>query len=399
MAFSDDSVLARLSSLNESHDSIATAAQWIMFHRRHADRTAQIWLQRLRESSSTKRLSLVYLANEVTQQSKARNRPDFVLAFAPVIAEALAIAYKGAPADIQGKLRRVVEVWADRNIFEPPIQAAIESRLQDADRSKGTPKSGGFGTAAHTIHPDLSTLIHLQQNVARHNLPVKAAVGTANQDWDKVQDPSVPIPSAPVYAARLNGLLRSLAAAEGAVADSVKARSELLRELQRLVENASQGLAEDTQTLSVLSKRKAETEDKRREVEHAIMRTLPGQEAAGDIKDGASNSPAPEPERPEVEELTPPPDNMVSRNETDVPRSPPPQETTLPARVPEPEQHAASGIEMLSNLASQYQSLPVSTNGSNKRRRVNSDEFPDLGADDGIDADVAEMLRRDGDAG
>lgn len=33
MAFSDDAVLARLSSLNESHDSIATASQWIMFHR------------------------------------------------------------------------------------------------------------------------------------------------------------------------------------------------------------------------------------------------------------------------------------------------------------------------------------------------------------------------------
>lgn len=33
MAYNDDAVLARLSSLNESHDSIATAAQWIMFHR------------------------------------------------------------------------------------------------------------------------------------------------------------------------------------------------------------------------------------------------------------------------------------------------------------------------------------------------------------------------------
>ena len=38
--------------------------------------------------------------------------------------------------------------------------------------------------------------------------------------------------------------------------------------------------------------------------------------------------------------------------------------------------------------------------GSNKRRRVDStsssrgaDDFPDLGADDGIDADVAEMLK------
>jgi regulator of Ty1 transposition protein 103 len=33
MAYNDDAVLAKLSALNESHDSIATAAQWIMFHR------------------------------------------------------------------------------------------------------------------------------------------------------------------------------------------------------------------------------------------------------------------------------------------------------------------------------------------------------------------------------
>lgn len=33
MAYTDDGVLNRLSALNESHDSIATAAQWIMFHR------------------------------------------------------------------------------------------------------------------------------------------------------------------------------------------------------------------------------------------------------------------------------------------------------------------------------------------------------------------------------
>lgn len=31
--------------------------------RRHADRTVQLWMQRLKDSSSTKRLSLVYLAN------------------------------------------------------------------------------------------------------------------------------------------------------------------------------------------------------------------------------------------------------------------------------------------------------------------------------------------------
>jgi regulator of Ty1 transposition protein 103 len=33
MAYTDDAVLSKLSALNESHDSIATTAQWIMFHR------------------------------------------------------------------------------------------------------------------------------------------------------------------------------------------------------------------------------------------------------------------------------------------------------------------------------------------------------------------------------
>lgn len=50
-------------------------------------------------------------------------------AFSPIVAEASSLAYKGAPADIQAKLRRVIEVWKDRSIFEAPIQKAIESRL------------------------------------------------------------------------------------------------------------------------------------------------------------------------------------------------------------------------------------------------------------------------------
>lgn len=52
------------------------------------------------------------------------------MAFSPVLAEATATAYKGATSDIQNKLRRVVQVWRERNIFEQPIQDAIEARIQ-----------------------------------------------------------------------------------------------------------------------------------------------------------------------------------------------------------------------------------------------------------------------------
>ena len=67
---------------------------------------------------------------EVAQQSKARRKDDFLIAFSPVIAEATATAYKGATNEVQQKLRRVVEVWRQRQIFEIPIQDAIEARIE-----------------------------------------------------------------------------------------------------------------------------------------------------------------------------------------------------------------------------------------------------------------------------
>ena len=46
-----------------------------------------------------------------------------------IIAEATAAAYKGAMGDLQNKLKRTVEVWKQRQIFEAPIQEAIEARI------------------------------------------------------------------------------------------------------------------------------------------------------------------------------------------------------------------------------------------------------------------------------
>lgn len=66
---------------------------------------------------------------EVAQQSKNRRKDDFLIAFSPIIAEATATAYRGATAEVQLKLRRVVEVWRSRQIFELPIQEAIEARI------------------------------------------------------------------------------------------------------------------------------------------------------------------------------------------------------------------------------------------------------------------------------
>lgn len=98
-------------------------------YRRFATQTAQLWLQRLKDSGASKRLNLIYLANEVVQQSKVRRKEDFLVAFSPIIAEATAVAYRGATSEVQSKLRRVVEVWRQRQIFDQSVLEAIEAQL------------------------------------------------------------------------------------------------------------------------------------------------------------------------------------------------------------------------------------------------------------------------------
>lgn len=66
---------------------------------------------------------------EVTQQSKARHKDDFLNAFSPFIADAASVAYKGAPVDVQGKLRRVVDVWRERSIFNKEVLQDLDNRL------------------------------------------------------------------------------------------------------------------------------------------------------------------------------------------------------------------------------------------------------------------------------
>lgn len=41
----------------------STSRAFLITSRRHADRTGQLWLQRLKDSGSNKRLNLIYLAN------------------------------------------------------------------------------------------------------------------------------------------------------------------------------------------------------------------------------------------------------------------------------------------------------------------------------------------------
>ncbi|ETI28082.1 hypothetical protein G647_00531 [Cladophialophora carrionii CBS 160.54] len=290
MSFSDEALKAKLSTLNETQDSIVSVSQWIMFHKRHADRIANYWLTRLRDAPPPKRLNFIYLVNDIVQNARARKRSEFPDAFSPLMAEAIQTAYRSSPPEIQAKIRRVVEVWRTRNVFEVPILDAIEARMDEIDKSKG---GGGkkktlmgqslFGSSSSTgggLPKELETLAPLQIEVTKQTIAARPAIDAAQNEYMKLNEPGAVLPSPPVHAARLSSLIKSLAAAESSVSASIKARKALIADLERILEINKSALAKDDETYLTLDSRKASTEAKKREVEDAIIRGLTSAEAS-----------------------------------------------------------------------------------------------------------------------
>ncbi|KAG8531383.1 uncharacterized protein KY384_003012 [Bacidia gigantensis] len=419
MAYTDEAVSAKLSALNETQDAIVTVAQWVMFHKRNAPRTAEIWLQRLRDTASNKRLTLIYLANEIAQQSKTRKKPEFLTAFSTVIVEGITIAYRSASSEIQKKLQYVVDVWRQRNIFEPPIQEAVDTKLAELDKNRTSKKALGgslFSSNSPSAPPEIQPLITLQINLSKATTTASTAAPTAKAEYAKLTDPSKPLPTPPVHAARLSALLKSLSSAESAVSESLKARHALISSLETLLASNKAAIVEEEAQQAELSARKDEIDRKKKEVEDGIMRGLSSADnspTAGGSPEGqrsnGNGAGSPEPDRPDIEELTPPPEGPPDIVQALVGQ---PAPTPSPGRnenftptpaplTPQPQQYQPVpqvGADLLSSLnVPGVRGYSGSPPGGAKRRKVD-DESAVFGGEDvmaGLDDDVAELLRQE----
>lgn len=427
MSYSDDAVQAKLSALNETQEAIVTVAQWIMFHRRYADRTAHLWMNRVKDSPPNKRLSLIYLANEVVQQSKARRRVEFVAAFSPIMAEGTSAAYKGAPYEIQQKIRRVIEVWRQRQIFDTSVQDQVEKSLDELDKNRGPGKKAGLGGSlfgGSSTPRELQPLASLQTALTKTDTTRKPAVTTADDEYAKITDPATPTPTPPVHAARLSQVLKNLATAEGAVAETLKARRELIGELEKMLTSHKAVLADEEKKHEELGVRRQSIENKKREVEDSIMRGLTEQPQQPQQQQ-QQDQPAPpfedprlayipqqtaayqtdsddlEPQRPDVESLTPPPVESITPVGSPNAAASAFAATVVPDVAVHDFAHAHATIlpqtrerddaGATNGYGAEYGSAP-------KKRRLGEGDNQEFGGSDqfeGIDDDVAAMLGKE----
>lgn len=265
----------------------------------------------------------------------------------------------------------------------------------ELDKARGTTRSGFAGSpfTSSSAPAEFAPLISFYSKVTKLSSSLKGTVSNADSEYHKHTDASAAPPSAPVFAARLNGLLKTLANAENAVEESVKARQSLISGLEKMLDDNRAALASEEKSAAELSMRKSEIEEKKQQVEVAIMRALGPADNEGSDSAGGAADPDTEPHAPEMEALTPPAGDDGAFE--------PWNDTLAVAEVDKPNEKGLeeSGPDEHADSGPGYHSVEVSTNGSKKRRRVDDPEdFPDLGGDDDIDNDVAEMLK-EGDGG
>ncbi|XP_073977794.1 regulation of nuclear pre-mRNA domain-containing protein 1B isoform X1 [Rhodnius prolixus] len=120
MAFEIDEVdiQKKLEDLNESQQSIQTLSLWLIHHRKHYQLIVKTWSKEVAKGNEVQRLTLMYLANDVIQNSK-RKGPEYTKEFIPVLKRAFRlIANSTISEKTRQKIERMLQIWDERMVYD-----------------------------------------------------------------------------------------------------------------------------------------------------------------------------------------------------------------------------------------------------------------------------------------
>ncbi|KAH1068017.1 hypothetical protein GYH30_005842 [Glycine max] len=233
----------KLLKLNNSQQSIESLSHWCISHRKRAKEIVETWDKLFNASQKEQRVSFLYLANDILQNSR-RKGSEFVNEFWKVLPAALRHVYESGDEDGRKAVTRLVDIWEERKVFGSRGQG-----LKDDVMGKNPLPSASNGKSSNSI-----------KIVKRdaHSVRIKLAVGGLPE---KILTAFQPI---------LDQHLNEEA--------SLNNCSAAVREVGKVVENVENTLAQGNQLGSTLVNDLQEQEEKLKQ----YMEQLENAEAARD---------------------------------------------------------------------------------------------------------------------
>ncbi|XP_068094565.1 regulation of nuclear pre-mRNA domain-containing protein 1A [Hyperolius riggenbachi] len=137
-AFSEAALERKLSELSTSQQSVQTLSLWLIHHRKHSSLIVAVWQRELRRAKPGRKLTFLYLANDVIQNSK-RKGPEFTNDFAPVIADAFKHVASETDESCMKHMARVLSIWEERAVYENDILEQLKMALYGEKKPKKRP--------------------------------------------------------------------------------------------------------------------------------------------------------------------------------------------------------------------------------------------------------------------
>ncbi|XP_015212279.1 regulation of nuclear pre-mRNA domain-containing protein 1A isoform X1 [Lepisosteus oculatus] len=128
-AFSEAALEKKLSELSNSQQSVQTLSLWLIHHRKHSKIIVTVWYNELRKAKVSRKLTFLYLANDVIQNSK-RKGPEFTKDFAPVIVDAFRHVASDGEEGCKKHLGRVLSIWQERAVYDNDLLEQLRQVLQ-----------------------------------------------------------------------------------------------------------------------------------------------------------------------------------------------------------------------------------------------------------------------------
>ena len=149
-AYNQAILIERLNKLTDTQESIQTLSHWLNFHRKHAITSVTVWYEEFQRcksyvsfditmkcilirspffpASPSKKLTLLYLANDVIQHSRKKGG-EYVETFVNIIPEVVVSTYRSGNETIHGSVKRLLQIWYDRKVFPTELLDSIKDQL------------------------------------------------------------------------------------------------------------------------------------------------------------------------------------------------------------------------------------------------------------------------------
>uniref|UniRef100_A0A3P8QUC6 CID domain-containing protein n=1 Tax=Astatotilapia calliptera TaxID=8154 RepID=A0A3P8QUC6_ASTCA len=133
-SFSESALEKKLSELSSSQQSVQTLSLWIIHHRKHSALIVKVWHRELKKAKSSRKLTFLYLANDVIQNSKKKG-PEFTKDFESVLVDACSHVARYIDADENCKkhMERLLNIWKERNLYRSDFIQQLKLAIEDSN--------------------------------------------------------------------------------------------------------------------------------------------------------------------------------------------------------------------------------------------------------------------------